>query len=70
MSYRLFLSLSFILVFMMFCIGIRYGQAEIEWEKIFNILLYEMKLISLKEAGFSDQERVIIWHIRIPRIIQ
>lgn len=69
MSYRLFLSLCFIFIFVMFFIGVRYGHAEIEWDKIFNILLYEMKLISLEETGFSEQERVIIWHIRIPRII-
>ncbi len=69
MSYRVFLILCFILVLVIALLGIRYGQSEIGWEKISKILLSEVGLISWEGTGISEQDRVIIWHIRVPRII-
>ncbi len=48
-------------------LGVGAGAADISWSKILEIVLAEAGLLS--PEGLTPQERTIVWHIRIPRVL-
>ncbi len=49
--------------------GIRYGVADLSYSKILDVVLVETGLRPEDKTTLSAQERAIIWHIRLPRVL-
>ncbi len=50
-------------------LSIRLGVVDIEGGKILDVILSEVGILSKNSAEVSAHERVIIWHIRLPRTL-
>lgn len=49
--------------------GIRYGVADLSYSRILEVVLVETGLRPEDQTALSAQERAIIWHIRLPRVL-
>ncbi|MGH8593415.1 MAG: FecCD family ABC transporter permease [Gammaproteobacteria bacterium] len=49
--------------------GIRYGVADLSYSRILDVVLVETGLRPEDQTALSAQERAIIWHIRLPRVL-
>ncbi|MGE4158374.1 MAG: FecCD family ABC transporter permease [Planctomycetota bacterium] len=49
--------------------SLRSGPASMGWDRIAEVFLVESGLKDAAATDLTEQERVIIWHIRLPRVI-
>ena len=57
------------LALLLAALSVRLGVTDIASEKIIEVILSELGLLSTEGAGVSAHERAIIWHIRLPRTL-
>ncbi len=63
------LSLCLGLLVVTMTLGITSGPADLSWDKVADVLLVETGLRSPEAANISQQERAIVWYIRLPRVL-
>lgn len=69
MRSRFVLAVCLVLLVVTALAGIRYGVADLSYSRILDVVLVETGLRPEDQTALSAQERAIIWHIRLPRVL-
>ena len=66
-SFKLIILLSLLIFFSL--ISLSFGQIDVSFNHILNIIMYNLGLSSIDSNWFTQEELAIIWYIRLPRLI-
>jgi iron complex transport system permease protein len=49
--------------------SLRIGSLEVSSSKIARVLAFQAGLLTAERAGVSEEELIVIWHLRLPRLV-